>query len=219
MCALLLGALVAACALGRAGAASACNGSYSYAGVAARGSAYGVAAVIAPLARPTVVRGHVAAWVGVGGVGYGPRDTDAWLQVGVSAFSSTSILYYEVKQPWRAPRYVALRSVALGEAHRLAVVEVAGRTNVWRVSVDWTPVSPDFSLGSARVRRFPEATSESWTDADGTCNRFAYSFSSVAVAGAPGGRWQALRKMTVFQDPGYAVVRRSAASFVALGAP
>ena len=41
--------------------------------------------------------GHVAAWVGVGGPGYGPKGADEWIQVGLSAFNAdtTNHMYYE----------------------------------------------------------------------------------------------------------------------------
>src|SRR6266536_6298283 len=47
---------------------------------------------------PKVRDGHIAGWVGVGGVGEGPDGTDAWIQVGLSAFRGdwTSRMYYEV---------------------------------------------------------------------------------------------------------------------------
>lgn len=217
----LLGALAAACALtGQAGAAAkSCASSYSYAGLAAHGSAHGVAAVIAPLAQPNVVRGHVAAWVGVGGAGYGPHGTDEWLQVGLSAFEgSDSGLYFEIKQPSYPAKYFPIREhVAAGERHRLAVLEVHGRPSVWRVWVDGSPASPAFYLPGSKMGWEPEATAESWNDGAGVCNGYSYAFSRVALARARGGSWQRLSRGYSFVDPGYRMLRRSTASFVATG--
>ena len=61
-----------------AGAAVApCAGTFAYAGVAA---------TLSVAAAPTLVAGHVAAWVGVGGGGIGPSGTDAWIQAGLNAY-------------------------------------------------------------------------------------------------------------------------------------
>src|ERR671934_1247884 len=102
---------------------------YSYAGFAAAEPASGVAASVSALASPQVLKGHVAAWVGVGGPGAGPDGSDEWLQAGLSSFSGgTARLYYELALPNAQPRYVeGESSVSPGETHRLAVLEVRGR--------------------------------------------------------------------------------------------
>src|SRR4051794_17938400 len=45
-----------------------CSADYSYAGFDNVARAHGVAATITPLAAPSVAWGHVAGWVGVGGM-------------------------------------------------------------------------------------------------------------------------------------------------------
>ena len=49
---------------------------------------------------PRVAGGHVAAWVGVGGVGLGPNGTDQWLQVG---FGSTLRRLRRCTTRWPCP--------------------------------------------------------------------------------------------------------------------
>src|ERR1700682_4346687 len=61
--------------------------SYSYAGVFSATAGFGVGARLTAVRRPTVTKGHVAAWVGVGGLGLGPNSTDEWLQVGIRAMA------------------------------------------------------------------------------------------------------------------------------------
>jgi hypothetical protein len=59
------------------------------------------------------------------------------------------------------------------------------------------------------------AMGESWDGGRPACNRYSYRFERVSVARAPGGSWQAARGGDVLQDPGYRVIRRAPASFVA----
>src|ERR687884_964106 len=92
-----------------ASAAASCARTYSYAGYDSPWYAHGVAATITALEQPVVNVGHVAAWVGVGGVGAGLHGEDEWLQVGYSAFEPeagpATEIYYEVVQPHRDPAY------------------------------------------------------------------------------------------------------------------
>src|SRR5438876_3018900 len=105
--------LAAACAVAipsRAATAGCGVSSYSYAGVSSIEARYGVGAQITAVRKPDVTKGHVAAWVGVGGAGLGPNNTDEWLQVGLSAKPGEDpALYYEVARPNQAPRYVMLK--------------------------------------------------------------------------------------------------------------
>src|SRR5439155_2333544 len=116
-------AAVAVSAGGPAGAVASdasCSGrAYSYAGLQEAGSSFGIQAAVTALTVPAVSAGHVAAWVGVGGVGEGPHGTSEWLQVGLSAFSGGLMsLYYEVALPGRVPVYTELESqVAAGRPH------------------------------------------------------------------------------------------------------
>src|SRR5215217_7145627 len=98
----LVGAVVAGTfSSAPAGAVASCGrAGYSYAGFQATSPARGVRATIAALGAPQVENGHVAAWVGVGGPGQGAGGSDAWIQVGLSAFHGTDgKLYFETNRP------------------------------------------------------------------------------------------------------------------------
>jgi hypothetical protein len=194
---------------------------YSYAGWQARDTAAGVAAIVTPLEVPAVENGHVAAWVGVGGVGEGPDGTDAWLQVGLSAFTEpgSSNIYYEVKAPGDVPRYVQVASsITVGVAHRLAVLEMAHRPSWWRVWVDGQPVSPPVKLPGSHGAWTPQAIGESWNGGTPACNRYAFRFARLLRAGGPGGDWHPLQRYVPLADTGYRVERSGSAAFVAAAA-
>jgi hypothetical protein len=179
------------------GNAFACGtGGYTYAGVAASGHAYGISATITPLSAFSVVSGHVAGWVGVGGPKQGPGGTDEWLQVGFSGFPTDagSSLYYELTLPNRAPSYHEVASgLPAGKAQRVAVLEIHGRPDWWQVWVNGKTVSAPIHLPSSHGRWAPIATAESWDGGTGgSCNGFLYRFSSVSIATAPGGSWHPL---------------------------
>lgn len=178
-------------------AALACGpGGYSYAGVRAPTEAFGVAAQITPLGSFEVSSGHVAAWVGVGGPHEGSGGSDEWLQVGFSGFPSktSAELYYEVALPDAAPVYHTLTSGwPLGQAARVAVLEMRGRANYWRVWVNGAPASEPIRLPASHGSWRPVATAESLDDtAAPMCNRFLYRFRGVAIAHEPGGAWHTL---------------------------
>lgn len=197
----------------------ACGASdYSYAGFQNTGRAHGVGSVITVLAAPSVQEGHVAAWVGVGGVGLGPRGANEWIQVGLSAFSDSgeSSLYFEVTKPGQAPRYVEVETaVAPGERRRLAVLEMAHRRSWWRVWVNGRPVSAPIHLPGSHGAWQPIATAESWNAGSRACNRFRYQFDRVSVARGPGGAWSPFKAGHAFEDPGYSAVLRTRAAFLA----
>jgi hypothetical protein len=170
------------------------------------------------MASPEVVKGHVAGWVGVGGDGFGPQSSSEWIQIGLSAFpDSVSSIYYEVRQPDWAAKYVVVKAnVVPGEHHRVAVLEVRGRPSVWRVWMDGHAVSPPYWLPGSHVGWKPQATAESWNDNAGVCNNYAYSFSGIALSSRPGGSWHSLNSRGFeFEDVGYSMTRRSPTSFVA----
>jgi hypothetical protein len=179
------------------GSALACGtGGYTYAGVAASSHAYGIGATITPLPAFSVVSGHVAGWVGVGGPKQGPNGTDEWLQVGFSGFptGAGSSLYYELTLPDSAPSYHEIASgLPAGKPQRVAVLEIGGRPDWWRVWVNDKPASAPIHLPSSHGRWAPIATAESWDGGTGgSCNGFLYRFSAVSIASAPGGSWQPL---------------------------
>ena len=209
---------LAAPALAPARPAAACGSSgYAYAGMTASRRAYGIGATLASVTSPQVASGHVAAWVGVGGVGMGPRGTNEWLQVGFSSFpgSRSLSLYYEVARPNAAPHYYELESgLAPGIARKVAVLELRDRPNWWRVVVDGKAVSDPINLPASHGAWSPTATTESWGAGTFVCNRFWFRFASVSVASAPG-RWSGLGATYPFSDHGYRVVRKTASSFLA----
>jgi hypothetical protein len=200
-------------------AKAACGSSgYAYAGLGASSRAYGVAAELQTAAPPHVLSGHVAGWVGVGGAGLGPNGTDEWLQVGLSALpsSSSSTLYYEVARPNATPLYHELApDLPVGTTRRVAVLELSGRRDWWRVFVgDRAVGGPVFLPGSHDAWR-PLAMTETWGAGSDVCNRFSYRFGSVAVATRPGGGWQPLSGHFTLQNHGYRVRRLDATTFLA----
>jgi hypothetical protein len=213
-CALVAGTVTAS--PGFSGRACGARG-YAYAGLARASGSYGVEAGLSMVAQPLVERGHVAAWVGVGGPGQGPNGTDEWLQAGVNrVVGGTSKLYYEIARPGLSVQYVELASsVPAGRQHRLAVLEMAGRPGVWRVWLDGRPASRPLYLAGSHGRLFPMAIAESWDAGAPACNRYAYRFRDVAVAGRPGGSWRPFAGAQLMQDPGYRVIRSGDEGFVA----
>jgi hypothetical protein len=208
--------LVALLACASPAIAGTCAAPYSYAGLASAAGGYGVRATVTAVAAPDVERGHVGAWVGVGGPGMGPNGEDAWLQVGLASFGDGgSRLYYEVTLPGDAPRYVEVDpSVAPGESHRVAVLEVANRPSTWRVWVDGAPVGEPVYLRASAGAWPPMAIAESWNAGTSACNAYEYRFEGVGVMRRRGGRWASLDAGARYEDPGYRLVA-SAGGFLA----
>lgn len=216
--------LAAACALAgtaRAGTTTATcgQGTYAYAGLGGRDTASGVSATIVPTAIPTVRAGHVDGWVGVGGPGMGPRGTDEWIQVGLTSVpnEAQSSVYYEIVRPGHSDVTRKLRSVVrVGEVHRFAVRELAGRPGWWRVWLDGAAASAPVFLPASHARWTAQAVGESWAGmTSGLCNAYAYGFTNVAFASARDGVWSAFHRVQLFQSANYLLVRRSASSFLA----
>ena len=213
--------LAAACAgLAAPGsrAAARCGASsYSYAGLLAANARFGVAATISPQRAPNVRAGHIAAWVGVGGEGQGPNGSDEWLQAGISADPARgTALYYELTRPGSAPRYVMLKGhLRLDRSYHIAVLESRKQRGAWAVWVNGTRVSGLIHLPGSHGAWRPVATTESWNGGIGACNEFAFAFSRVRVAARPGGAWMPMSAQ-VLHSPGFAVAKRTPASFVAL---
>ncbi len=208
-------AAVASGAPAQAVHAGGCTG-YAYAGLTSRRAADGITGRITPVGAPSVAGGHVAAWLGVGGAGLGPGGSDEWLQVGISSFpDGTSSLYYEYAQPGSKPRYVKLAPVVSGRSYSVAVHELRGRHNVWRVWVGSKPVSAPLSLPGSHGAWAPTATGESWDGGVGACNSYAYRFSGLRVASGAGDAWGVLGGHAWFADPGFRTVARSSSGFVA----
>jgi len=206
--------LVAVVIATSAPAAFACARGYSYAGVYAPRKASGVAATLSTLAEPRVASGHVAAWVGIGGEGLGPKGTNEWLQVGVASFpgSAESHLYYELARPGRRPEYRELATIAPGERVRVAVLELPFVRDTWIV-ISSKGVAGPFYLPGSHLAWAPIATSESW-NAGGACNRYAYRFQGVQLQHRDGS-WKPLRHGLKLQDPGLRLNRTRTSTFSA----
>ena len=214
--------LAAACALGapaRGLAAAACGSSpYSYAGLISSKAGHGVGATITPLHPPAVRGGHVAAWVGVGGEGQGPNGTTEWLQAGISAEPSKGIsLYYELALPNSEPKYVMLKGhLRPKRSYRVAVVESRRRPGWWSVSVNGTQLTKLIHLPGSHGAWRPVATTESWNGGIGACNTYTFRFSNLTAATRPDGGWTPMNAH-VLSTPGFRVVNRDLAGFVAAG--
>ena len=215
--------LAAACAVAlpsRAATAGCGIASYSYAGVSSLETRYGVGAQITAVRKPAVAKGHVAAWVGVGGSGLGPNDTSEWLQVGISAKPGEDpALYYEVARPNQTPRYVMLKGhLPLGRAYNVAVLEATGHPGSWLVWVNGSKMTQRIYLPGSHGAWRPVATAESWNgDKTGTCNAYAFRFGQVRVATKPGGSWQPLEGGRVLADVGYRLQHESHGALLASG--
>jgi len=197
----------------RLGCGAGTNGSqgYAYAGRQSTTVAHGIRATITPTAPATVAAGHVAGWIGVGGPGQGPNGETMWLQVGVASIPETpTMVYAEITRPGRDPQFVQLLSnVRVGESHKVAVLEIAGRANWWRVWLDGKPATDPILLENSTNRWRPIATGESWNGGETVCNRFAFRFDGVAVASSAGGAWHPFSPGYLFQDRGFGVTQLS----------
>jgi hypothetical protein len=199
-----LAAAFVAAAPTSAGGVTSCLPGFSYVGVESSTAVAGVSGSLTLLATPTVVSGHVAAWLGIGGGGLGPHGTDEWLQAGIAqGRDGLDTLYYEVKRPQdQTAVSTPLATVSAREPHRVAVVERQGVPDSWLVLVDGVRVAPPVVLPRSHAAFRAIATVESWNEGQPVCNRVAFDFRGLAVAGAAG-RWQALRAASVLRDPAY----------------
>jgi hypothetical protein len=186
---------------------------YAYAGLQSKRVGSGVRATITALREPSVAAGHAAGWIGVGGPGAGPNGETMWLQTGVAAMPGTPLMVYaEITRPGRDPAFMPLhQDVAVGESHRLAVLEISRRPGVWRVWLDGQPVTDPIVLPGSHRRWEPLATAESWNGGAATCNGFRFRFERVGVARSLGGSWQPFVPGTTFRDRGYQVRQLSPA--------
>jgi hypothetical protein len=179
---------------------------YAYAGLASKSVGNGVRATITALRQPSVAAGHAAGWIGVGGPGAGPKGETMWLQTGMAAMPGTALmLYAEITRPGRTPAFVPLGDVAVGESHRLAVLEMSRRPGVWRVWLDGKPVTDPIVLPGSHRRWEPLATAESWNGGASACNGFRFRFERVGVAQALGGSWRPFVPGYTFRDRGYSI--------------
>jgi hypothetical protein len=207
-----LAPVAAGAAPARSATAKTCWAGYSYNGVQSPTRAYGISANLTLSARSVVGLGHVAAWVGVGGAGLGPGGADEWIQAGIAHDAGgVDVLYYEYKRPGddRAT-YVGLQEVSPGESHTVVVYERAAQRDSWVVMVDNVKVSSPISLPGSHGLFQPVATAENWDGGvAGTCNRYGYGFSNLAVRSQYKGAWQAFDLSRVLRDPAYQLALRA----------
>jgi hypothetical protein len=214
--ALLAGATALSALVGATGKASAVEGTcaaaagtdgYTYAGHQAVGSGHGVRATITEVRQAQVAAGHVAGWVGLGGPGQGPNGADEWLQVGLATVAdSSTFLYAETTRPGAEPEFQMLeQNVPVGATRRVAVLEMAGRPNWWRVWVGRNPVTKPVFLRGSSLRFSPIATAENWDGGQAVCNQFSFRFERVSVSHGLGGSWHAFQPGYEFRDSGYSV--------------
>jgi hypothetical protein len=180
---------------------------YGYAGLQSERVGSGVRATITALRQPDVAAGHAAGWIGVGGPGAGPNGETMWLQTGVAALPRTPLMVYaEITRPGGDPVFLPVHTdVAVGESHRLAVLEMSRRPGVWRVWLDGQPVTDPIVLPGSHKRWQPLATAESWNGGVSTCNGFSFRFERVGVAQALGGSWRPFVPGLTIRDRGYEV--------------
>jgi hypothetical protein len=179
-------------------------------------SMFGISSNLTAPVAPVVETGHVSGWVGVGGPGQGPGGQPEWIQVGLSSAPGIGMrLYYEVARPDQAVEFVQVKStVAPGETHRVAVLEMHGRDNYWRVWVGGAPVTDPILLPQSHGVLTSMAMGESWSLGATACNRFVYGFDGITVAAQPGGSWHPLSAAHFVKNPGFQIVR-SPSGFVA----
>jgi hypothetical protein len=188
---------VALAALGGAARAAACGSNgYSYAGLGIAQPAFGISATVTSVQTFSVLHGHVAGWVGVGGPHEGPGGTNEWLQVGLSGFPGVTgnDLYYEVAVPGHFPVYHQVAAgLPAGRPVRVGVLEIRNRPDWWRVWLNGRVVSKPIRLPDSYARWTPIATAESWDGGTGgACNTFLFHFSRVQVARSLGGGWRSV---------------------------
>jgi hypothetical protein len=209
----LVAVLVGASSTATAGPSCAGSNGYSYAGHQSDATGHGVRATIALTRSPSVAAGHVAGWVGVGGPGQGANGGDAWIQAGVASLPGMEpFVYTEVTREGRDPEFTLLEEgVAVGRAHRFAVLEVARRPGWWKIWVDGEPVTKPIRVRGSSGIWAPIATAESWNGGEAGCNSFAFRFERVSVAYGGGGAWRPFVSGHRFRDGSYSVRKLASA--------
>ena len=110
------------------------------------------------------------------------------------------MVYAEITRGGREPVFVPLlQNGRVGESHKVAVLEMSGRPNWWRVWLDGKTVTEPVLLENSTKRWRPIATAESWNGGRAVCNTFAFRFDGVGVAAATGGSWQAFAPGSKFR--------------------
>jgi hypothetical protein len=197
-------------------AASCTSATYAYAGLFSDRAGTGIEATVTVLAHAVVTQGHVAGWIGVGGLNAGPNGKTEWLQAGVATTADgKTAIYAETVQVGLVPSYQALVSdVVRGRPYHLAVHTLPNRPEVWQVWLNGRPVTAPVKLpGSTRFE--PMAMSESWNGGPPpTCNGFSYRFAELKIASRDG-VWSALTHTTALTNKGYKIIDRTVDGFIA----
>jgi hypothetical protein len=202
-------------ALTAAPAATCSPKAYSYAGLVSNAPAQGIQAVVTTQAAASVLAGHTAAWIGIGSPTAGPTGQAEWLQTGVNTQAGIgSQLYAEITLAGQTPQYLTLASnIIPGSSYRLAVVQLAGKPDVWHVLVNGKPATGPITLpGSSKFR--PMAMGESWSGGTPHCNGFNYRFAQLQTMTA--GSWKALTGNSVITDLGYKVIDKTNTGFTSV---
>jgi hypothetical protein len=203
-------ALAIACfAATPAWAGSSCKVGFARAGVLDTAKVRAVSATLVPLSAPQLEDGYANAWVGVG--------RGSWIHVGIrsTSTSKTSRLFYETNSP-AAGRKLTLfnRWVQPGDRVVVSLRRWKGHPGWWHVFVDGQKASPGLYLGGGLKRR-PAAAAEAFNTTSSACNRFSFAFRSVRTKVRTGPGWRAMPVRRIIQDPGYELIRKSQAAFVA----
>jgi len=191
---------------------------YAYAGLAGNSPTRGIKATVTTLAESQVTSGHVAGWIGLGGVDAGPGNQPEWIQTGVNTMAGGgSELYLEITRPGTGTTYQTLKAgIVAGSHYSLAIVRLDGHPNVWQATLDGkTAGQPVYLPASGGFE--PMAMSESWNGGTPSCNGFAYHFDHLQVA-SPLGAWGSLTGASTLADTGYRLTDRTASGFTALSA-
>jgi hypothetical protein len=200
-------------------AASCTKAPYAYAGLFSNRAASGIEADVTTIAAAQVTKGHVAGWIGVGGLNAGPKGSAEWLQVGLATLASgKNVIYAESTTPGKDTVYQALASnVVAGTSYHLTVRELPNRPDVWQISLNGRPATTPITLpGSGHFE--PMAMSESWNGGPPpTCNGFSYRFDQVKIASKTG-TWSALTNTSPIANKGYKLTNRSIDGFTASSA-
>jgi hypothetical protein len=209
---LVAAALQAAAAVAAPGHVTSCWTGYSYDGVQSPTQGYGVAGGLTLNHPSSVDKGHVAAWLGVGGAGMGPGGTDEWVQAGIAHEQvGRDVLYYEFKRPGDAhATYVTLGNVVQRKTYSLVIYERAGHRDSWRVKLDGKVVGDNIVLPNSHGRFQPVATAENWDGGvAGSCNEYAFGFSGLSIRSHFGGGWSPFDLSRVLRDPAYRIALRA----------
>jgi hypothetical protein len=197
-------------------AASCTTAPYAYAGLFSNRTASGIEATLTTIGAAQVNKGHVAAWIGVGGLNAGPKGTAEWLQVGLATLASgKTVIYAESTTPGHDTLYQALASNAVaGTPYHLAVRQLPNRPGFWQISLNGRPVKAPVALpDSAHFE--PMAMSESWNGGPPpTCNGFSYRFGHLKIVSKTG-VWKALTNTSPISNKGYKLTDRTSDGFTA----